>query len=194
MNLEQKEMVIQRPGPGAFAVVRDFYWDMIDQMKASSAYRPKWEKGVNPSDELLKTALDHGELVVCKSNDRIIGAMVLNHRCNEGYAQVTWGTQAEEQEVTIVHALGVSPKHQRQSVAESMVQYAIGCARETNQKAIRLDVLHDNVPARKLYEKQGFVYRGTVPLEYPDTGRMEFHLYEYPVDAQAGKDGDFSAP
>lgn len=52
-------------------------------------------------------------------------------------------------------------------------------ARETGQKAIRLDVIEDNLPAEKLYRKLGFQYITSHRLFYEDTGWYEFHLYEY---------------
>ena len=54
-------------------------------------------------------------------------------------------------------------------------------ARSRCMKAIRLDVLKGNLPARRAYEKIGFQYRGTVPMYYEDTGGKEFEMFEIVV-------------
>lgn len=43
---------------------------------------------------------------------------------------------------------------------------------------IRLDALESNMPARHLYEKMGFEYRGKQFLYAPNTGETYFYFYE----------------
>lgn len=47
------------------------------------------------------------------------------------------------------------------------------------QKAVRLDVLVGNIPAKRLYESCGFEYRDKVTLFYEDTGVTDFEIYEF---------------
>lgn len=70
-----------------FSRVQSFYWKLIDAMQTSS-YHPRWQKGVYPSDEFLMKSLYESELYVLERDMAIIGAMVLNHECNEGYEGV----------------------------------------------------------------------------------------------------------
>lgn len=56
-------------------------------------------------------------------------------------------------------------------------------AKERGFQAIRLDVVPDNVPAKKLYEKCGFVYVGDVDLEHGIEAIPEFSMYEYWIGA-----------
>lgn len=160
-----------------FDAVRDFYWALIDEMQASP-FAPGWEKGVYPSDDFLKEALRKNWLYVMEQDGRIASAMVLNRQCNEGYAGTEWRIDAEEDEVTVIHALGVSPAFHGRGFAEEMVKEAIHTAKTQHQKAIRLDVLNGNLPALKLYEKLGFQHRRTVRMFYEDTGWTDFLLYE----------------
>ena len=76
------------------------------------------------------------------------------------------------------------------------MRFAIDVARTQRQKAIHLDVLAGNVPAERLYPALGFVYLGTIPMFYEDTGWTDYGLYELrldeaqePATAPAGPEG-----
>lgn len=60
-----------------------------------------------------------------------------------------------------------------------MVRHAIDLARKDGMKAVRLDVLKENLPAHRLYEGIGFVYADSLQLYYENTGRADFDFYEY---------------
>lgn len=160
--------------------VRAFYYALIDMMQ-SAEYKPGWEKGVYPSDEYLMESILNQTLYIGQLDGEIIAAMIVNHDCNEGYAAVPWGVDAAEEEVTVIHALGVLPSSSRKGFAKTMVKEAISLARVTGQKALRLDVLSGNLPAEKLYAGMGFQYRDTATMYYEDTGWTNFLLYEYPL-------------
>ena len=51
-------------------------------------------------------------------------------------------------------------------------------AKKSGIKTIRLDVYEKNIPAIKLYEKNGFIYTGTVDLGLGNYGLKWFRLYE----------------
>lgn len=62
---------------------------------------------------------------------------------------------------------------------KEMVEYCIRYAKEHGYSAIRLDVVPDKVPARKLYEKCGFQYAGDVDLERGIEMIPVFSMYEF---------------
>ncbi len=163
--------------PEQFSEVQKFYWQLIDAL-AGARYRPAWEKGVYPSDALLMESLKCGNLIMLKQDGQYAAAMILNHETNEGYAGTQWGIEAEAEQIMVIHALGVLPALQGKGLAKQMVDFAIQIAEKERMKAIRLDVLDGNLPARKLYESKGFIYRRTARMFYEDTGWTDFHLFE----------------
>ncbi len=163
-----------------YECVRQFYHQMIDDMQ-SMTYRPGWQKEVYPSNEMLREALERGELYVGEVEGlgkRIVSAMVVNHEYNASYENYKWQTNAAKDEILVIHALGVSPACMGRGYAKAMVGYVINMGRQTGQKAIRLDVLKGNVPAEHLYPAMGFTYLHTLPMYYEDTGWTDFLLYE----------------
>lgn len=163
-----------------FSAVQDFYWRLIDLMK-SAAYKPAWEKGIYPSDDFLRLSIQREALYTLWHGGAVVAAMVLNHDCAAGYEKIPWQVTASQDEILVIHALGILPAHQGQGFASFMVRQALLIAKESGQKAVRLDVLCGNLPAQKLYERIGFTYRGSIQLFYEDTGLTDFLLYEYPL-------------
>ncbi len=163
-----------------FENIRSFYHYITDWLD-TVPYGPGWKKDIYPSPEELTEALTKNELWVCESNGEYVGAMVVNSASNEGYVQVKWNVDAKDNEITLIHALGVKPEWQGRGIASEMVNHAINLAKSKKHKALRLDVLQGNLPAERLYPKHGFVYVDTVEMFYEDTGLANYELYELPL-------------
>lgn len=191
-------MIIIKAEPEEFQAVREFYHSLIDALEGTE-YHPKWAKDIYPAPEELRIAIEEKTLYIGMEEDetaadgnaarqpaaekvtadRIAAAMVVNHKCNEEYADVTWPQELTREEFVVIHMLGVHGRHAGKGYAKEMVRYAIDLAKEWGMKAVRLDVLKGNVPAECLYEGLGFVHVDTIRLFYEDTGRVDFKMYEY---------------
>ena len=169
---------ISRANKNSYGEVRCFYHSLIDSLNPAQRY-VGWKKDIYPSLAFLRSAIDDGDLYVCRDEGRIAGAMVLNHACNESYKNCRWQIAADDSEILVIHALGVHPEFQGKGCAKAMVQKAIAIAGEAGIKAIRLDVLAGNIPAENLYQGIGFQYLTSVQMYYEDTGWAAFKLYEY---------------
>ena len=93
-----------------------------------------------------------------------------------GYDRFRHGIKSQGQQV--IHALGVHPDFTGKGVGRSMVEEAVRIAAGSGARAVRLDVLDTNEPAKKLYCRCGFEYRGTAKLYYENTGWRNFDMYE----------------
>lgn len=160
-----------------FEQVVHFYYQLIDEME-DAQFTPRWKKDVYPNRGLLENAIFQGELYFCEVESQIIAAMILNQQANEGYQTVSWPHMVKQQEMYVIHALGVQPKRARQGVGTFMVREAALRAKSGGGKVLRIDVLQENLPAKYLYEKEGFLFVETCSLYYEDTGWMAFDLYE----------------
>lgn len=173
-------MEIRLANKNEFTAVRAFYHSMIVKMR-DMPYRPGWETGVYPDDELLSTAIEKKTMYLGRADGNIVAAMIVNNDCNESYSQVEWPVQRPADRVSVIHALGVDPEWSGKGLAKKMVRFAIDVCKANGQEAIRLDVLGGNLPATKLYRAVGFEYVQTLPMFYEDTGWTDFDLYEYPL-------------
>lgn len=190
-----------------FEMVRDFYYSLIDATE-DREYSAGWTKDVYPDDPMLIGAIEREELYIAlletpeskekyvsalgkcdfvnggiftSDDEEVAGVMIVNHDCNDGYAEVDFPVKAEPHEVTVIHALGVHPKFAGRGLAKELVSEVQRMARENGQKAIRLDVLEGNLPAEKTYVAMGFEYIKTLEMYYEDTGWTNYMLYECPL-------------
>lgn len=164
-----------------YEYVRAFYYRLIDDMR-SAEYKPGWEKGVYPSDEYLRDAIDGGELYLGFAEGEIAAAMIVDQSSNESYAKARWELDIGGGDYAVIHALGVLPKFSGRGYAKIMVRKALELAAGIGCKAVRLDVLNGNLPAERLYSGLGFKHTDTIQMYYEDTGWTDFLLYEHPID------------
>ena len=171
-------MKIAAAGPDQYQAVRQFYHAVIDGV-GDARDSVRWKKDIYPTPAFLESSIRSGELFIASDGGAILGAMILNHQYNEEYRKFQWPTEADDSEITVIHALAVHPSATGKGYAKQMVQFAVDYARGHQQKAIRLDVLKGNLRAEKLYSGMGFQYLHTLPMFYEDTGWTDFKLYEY---------------
>ena len=81
--------------------------------------------------------------------------------------------------IFVIKTFVVHPEYFGKSVAKSMLDFACDLATEQGIVSIRLDAYESNMPAIRLYEKNGFNYVDTVDLGIGETyGLKWFRLYE----------------
>lgn len=168
-------MNIHPAKPGDYDAVRRFYHKVIDQMDAAD-YHIFWEKGYYPSDQSLRDAVEAGALYFGSANDEIAAAMVLNQSCAEGYRHGCWRSRAGES--LVLHLLAVEFSRHGKGIGREMVEYAKIIAAQQGMKALRLDVIDGNEPAKKLYLKCGFQSCGSFRTVIDGLGELGFALYE----------------
>lgn len=171
-------MQIRRAEEKDYPAVRDFYYAITDEM-ADSEFKPGWERDVYPTQAFLQDSIRRGELYIGLEDGAVAGCMIVNGDCNDGYRGTAWGVEAGPDEVCVIHALGVRRALNGRGLAGQLTQYALDEARSKGLKAVRLDVLEENIPAERAYTRVGFVYRGTVRMFYEDTGWTNYRLFEY---------------
>ena len=78
----------------------------------------------------------------------------------------------------VPHTLAVAPDRQGKGTASEIIRFCISRAQSGGYRALRVDIVPTNHPARKLYEKNGFTYAGDVDLGRGIEGIPEFSLFE----------------
>ena len=160
-----------------YKTVQTFYHELISKMQPYP-YHPTWIIGTYPSDDYLKQLTENGQTFLGIKDDRIVAAMVLNNLPNDGYETVSWRVSAEDADATILHLLGVLPEYWGRGFGKTLLDYAEHLLKAKGQKALRLDVMEENLPARRLYEQNGFQEIETIKMYYESTGWSGFTMYE----------------
>ncbi len=173
-------MKLQCAGIDKVIEIKAFYDSLIDAMQ-SSQYLPGWKKDVYPDIDMIRESISNHELYYVSKGEEILGSCMIDHNSNEAYRQIQWSQNVSDEELFVIHALGVHPKFAGQGIAKQMVREIIRMAEEKNIRTIRLDVLDGNLPAEKVYMSVGFTYVTTMKMYYEDTGWTYFKAFEYIV-------------
>ena len=144
--------------------VGEFYDRVVKDLCENVNY-PKWTYKVYPSIDFVQQMTRAGEQYVCFDGDKLIGAFVFNDDPQGAYEKATWGASLQRGEYGVCHAVAIDTTLQGKGLGRQIVEFCVRRAKELGYKAIRLDVVPTNFPARKLYEKCGFTYVGDADLE-----------------------------
>ena len=141
-----------------------FYDEVVKNLYENVNY-PKWTYKVYPSVDFARAMTIAGEQYVCLQNDKVVGAFVFNDDPQGAYEKVNWNANLQRGEYGVCHAVAIETSLQGKGLGKQIVEFCIQRAKELGYKAIRLDVVPTNLPAKRLYEKCGFRYVGDADLE-----------------------------
>lgn len=170
-------MKLRKADSNEFYAVRDFYWNLIDDMEKQQN-TVAWKKDVYPTEQFLEESILNGTMYVLYIDEEITACVVLNSLWNEGYDGLPWSIDCPREKVLVPHALGVRADAQNRGVGKCVVEDIIEIARASGRDTIRLDILSGNAAAERLYTKMGFKYVQEKDMFYEDTGWTKFIMYE----------------
>lgn len=157
--------------------VEKLYDDLNDYLEVKVNYAG-WRKGIYPTRETAINGIKNKSLFLLKSNNEILACVILDNKQDPAYSEINWEDDFAEHEVMVVHTLAVSPKYMKQGIAQRLLSFIKEYSSQLKMKAIRLDVATYNKPAVSLYEKHGYVYKGTVDLGLVNLDTVWFKVYE----------------
>lgn len=170
-------MVLQRASLEDYDSIIAFYDDVIERTPEIEKHA-RWQHGKHPTADGIKSYVNEGCMYLHKEQDTIVGAMALTMYQGADYHAIGWSRQVQDDEVSVIHILAVSPDKQGTGIGSEMVREAINLAKAKGMKSIRLDALATNTPAHKIYERLGFVYKGKQHLYAENTGWTDFFFFE----------------
>ena len=154
------------------------FYDGVTEYLEKNVNYPKWTHKEYPSEESVTLAIKEGTQYVCEDSGKVLGAFVLNDNPQGDYTVGDWSVNLKRGEYLVIHALARDPYLCGKGVGRKMVEYCIDKAKEGGYKAIRLDAVPTNTPARKLYENLGFSFAGEKDLRRGIEDIPMFALYE----------------
>ena len=162
-----------------FARIALFYQNVIGNTAGMSAFC-RWSYGDYPTDDLLMEHIQQGDMYLVEQGGDILSALVLLPYQEENFTwDIPWGAALADDEVAAIYLLCVNPQVQRRGIASRTMEAAIQLARDMGKKAVRLDTLACNLPARRLCASLGFTEVETVRWDFSNVGLTDIVLYEY---------------
>lgn len=140
---------------------------------------PKWVYGVYPGRDSVKLVIEQGVQYMCLEGKEVVGAFIFNDNPQGNYEKGHWSIPLHQGEYMVIHTLATDPTIAGKGIGTFMVEQCIQMAKDSGYKGVRLDVVPDNIPAIKLYEKCGFQFTGLEDLERDIEEIPLFSLYEY---------------
>lgn len=170
-------MIVRACNENDIVEVGKFYDRVVLHLCQTINY-PKWKYKIYPSEVSVREKVLLSQQFVCMEEERIVGAFVLNDDPQGGDENADWTVELLQGEYMVCHTLATAPDTQGKGIGRQMVEFCIQYAKDKGYKGIRLDVVPDNIPARRLYEKCGFKYVGDVDLERGIEDIPVFSMYE----------------
>ncbi len=153
-------------------------YDEIIDRQGSRPDSPKWTKGVYPTESLLRSETLRGEIMVALVENKIVAAVIYNHTKAHGYEKAPWKVEATDDEVYFIHTLGVHPDCQKMGLGSALVKAVEREGKEKDIKAVRMDVILQNMPSARMCLSLGYNCLGTFMLEYDSVPPQPFKLFE----------------
>ena len=138
----------------------------------------RWVYGKHPTDEALRSYIENGEMFLLTDRDTVAGMVAIVMHQGTDYEDILWAEKLENDQVATLHLLAVCPEYRGRALGNMILELAGELAEQQGKKAVRLDVLESNLPAQRMYEKAGYVYRGKQRWYAENTGWTNFLLYE----------------
>ncbi|MBO8435502.1 MAG: GNAT family N-acetyltransferase [Spirochaetes bacterium] len=170
-------LVVRKASLDEADIILEMYNRIIDDTDGKVP-SPKWTKGVYPDYNCVFEAIKKGEMYVALSDGIVAGALIRNHKMAPGYDEIEWDVKAPDEEIFVIHTMGVSPDFQHKGIASKLAEAVAEEGRRSGIKAIRLDVIDENYPPMKLFEKCGYKNHGQHILRYYGMTNTSFTLME----------------
>lgn len=158
-----------------------FYDTVVEYLDSHTNY-PKWQYKIYPSEEYVRAMTAEGFQYICKEDGKTVAAFVLNRDPEGDYDRGRWSVDLQDGEYMVIHALAVEPDLHGTGLGKKIVEFCIDTARNSGFRAIRLDIVPDNHPAKHLYESVGFTYVGDEDVRPEVEHIPKFSMYELNFD------------
>lgn len=119
-----------------------------------------WKLGIYPTIKVPKEKVPTKTMFVLEDNHEICASMVLNQDQALEYESIPWKYEATKDKVLVIHTLCIPPSKAGNGYGRAMVEFAKDYALKHGCKVIRLDTYAHNEPAKRLYQKLGFIISG----------------------------------
>lgn len=161
--------------------VSGLYLEMIEYLDNNINY-PGWYKNFYPIKQTAEEAEKKRQLFILENNEKIIATCILKSEQDKGYEKGNWKYNVSWNQTIEIHTLFVKVSELGKGYSKILLNKIEDFALSKEISILRLDVYEKNIPAKALYEKQGFVFVGNTSLGLEEYGLKNFLLYEKKIN------------
>lgn len=155
----------------------DFYKEVLDYMDTYGV-RIGWNIELYPNYSFVEEMVNAGEMFVERIDGVIACAGAVNHSVNPEYDEVDWDIKGPKEKISTIHGLAVRPKFRGGEVCDRFIKEIEDYCRGKGDLAIHFDVIDINVPAHKVYIRNGYTDFGAIDMYYETVGTRKFNMME----------------
>ena len=123
----------------------------------------QWQYGYPTRDIVKEDVVLERSFVVC-DEDKICATFALMMNGEPTYKKIYCGAWIGDGEYLALHRIAIESSRRGQGIAEEIIAFLGSFAKEKGYSSIRVDTHTGNIPMRKMLEKNGFEYCGTIHL------------------------------
>ena len=146
----------------AVAAIYDAILDLEEEGRMSIG----WQRGVYPTENTARAAVEAGDLFVMEEDGRIIASGRINQMQMPAYAEAPWKFEARDDQVMVLHTLTVDPACTRRGYAGRFLEFYEEYAKKNGCTVLRIDTNAKNTAARAMYAGRGYIESGIIPCEF----------------------------
>ena len=125
-----------------------------------------WIRGVYPTADTAREAIEAGELFVLETGGRVVASARINQTQMPAYADVAWRYPAKAAQVMVLHTLTVDPAAAGKGFARQFLAFYEAYALERGCPCLRIDTNEKNAVARRMYARHGYIESGVIPTVF----------------------------
>ena len=163
------KLEIRKTNPGDLDAVMKIYADGREIMLEGNNFN-QWPEGY-PFREVIEEDISAGHSYVCTQDGEILAVFHLSTGDDPTYEKIE-GAWLDDKPYGVIHRIARLKSEKAKGTGAFCLEW---CYEKV--KNIRIDTHADNIPMRKLLEKQGYKYCGTIWIETGDE-RMAYQRTE----------------
>ncbi len=123
----------------------------------------QWQYGY-PSRDIVKEDIALSRSFVVLDGEDICATFAMRFNGEPTYKKIYCGAWLGDGDYIALHKIAIDDLHRGKGVSREIVSFLGDYARENGYTSIRVDTHEGNAPMRKMLEKNGFEYCGTIRL------------------------------
>lgn len=137
-----------------------------------------WNINLYPDESFVKEAIVNEEMYVIREDNVIVAVAAINHNVNPEYDDIDWAIKGPKENIATIHALTTHPAYRGHNTSDRLLKEIEELCKQNGDKSIHLDVIDTNIPAYKLYIRNGYTEVDCIKMYYEVVGTREFWMME----------------